>query len=125
MLAVGNFPPADLNIPGLSAGSKQYVRSPWAANALKDIPQNGEVLLIGSGLTSVDQVVALKTEGFAGHIHILSRRGLMPQAHRLPGIVASILERTKSVQHSRPLASCTRTSSGSVKIRRRLAGGDR
>ena len=74
VLAVGNFPPADLNIPGLSAGSKQYVQSPWAADALQDIPQNGEVLLIGSGLTSVDLAVALKAEGFAGHIHILSRR---------------------------------------------------
>jgi uncharacterized NAD(P)/FAD-binding protein YdhS len=38
--------------------------------------------LIGSGLTSVDVAVALKSEGFAGHIHILSRHGLMPRIHR-------------------------------------------
>jgi len=82
VLAVGNFPPAKLNIPGLSEDSERYVPSPWSAAALDDIPETENVLLIGSGLTSVDVAVALKTEGFAGHIHILSRRGLMPRIHR-------------------------------------------
>jgi uncharacterized NAD(P)/FAD-binding protein YdhS len=82
VLAPGNFPPANLNIPGLSDLSKRYVRSACSAEALRDIPSNGEVLLIGSGLTSIDVAVALKSEGFAGHIHILSRRGLIPQPHR-------------------------------------------
>jgi uncharacterized NAD(P)/FAD-binding protein YdhS len=85
VLAVGNFPPANLKIPGLSAGSSRYVRSPWSATALHEIPKNGAVLLIGSGLTSVDLAVALKSEGFAGHIHILSRRGLMPLTQRPTG----------------------------------------
>jgi uncharacterized NAD(P)/FAD-binding protein YdhS len=83
VLAVGNFPPADLKIPGLSRESHRYIRSPWSASALDDFPGNANVLLIGSGLTSVDVAVALKYEGFGGHIHILSRRGLMPQTHRL------------------------------------------
>jgi uncharacterized NAD(P)/FAD-binding protein YdhS len=82
VLAMGNFPPANLNIPGLSANSERYVPSPWSAAALDGIPKDGNVLLIGSGLTSVDVAVALKTEGFAGHIHILSRRGLLPRIHR-------------------------------------------
>jgi uncharacterized NAD(P)/FAD-binding protein YdhS len=82
VLAVGNFPPANLNVPGLSEDGGRYVPSPWPADALAGIPKSGNVLLIGSGLTSVDVAVALKTEGFAGHIHILSRRGLMPRVHR-------------------------------------------
>jgi uncharacterized NAD(P)/FAD-binding protein YdhS len=81
VLAVGNFPPANLNIPCLSQQSRRYVPSPWSAAPLDGIAKNGNVLLIGSGLTSVDVAVALKTEGFAGHIHILSRRGLMPRIH--------------------------------------------
>jgi uncharacterized NAD(P)/FAD-binding protein YdhS len=85
VLSAGNFPPANLNIPGLCADSRRYARSPWSATALRAIPKNGNVLLIGSGLTSVDLAVALKSEGFAGHIHILSRRGLMPQTHRRTG----------------------------------------
>ena len=82
VLAAGNFPPANLKIPGLSADSQRYVRSPWSEAALREIPSTGSVLLIGSGLTSVDLAVSLKSENFAGHIHILSRRGLMPQTHR-------------------------------------------
>ncbi len=82
VLALGNFPPANLNLPGLGGNSPRYVRSPWSPDALRDIPKNGNVLLIGSGLTSVDLAAALKSEGFTGHIHILSRRGLMPQVHR-------------------------------------------
>jgi uncharacterized NAD(P)/FAD-binding protein YdhS len=82
VLALGNFPPANLNIPGLPHDSRQYAPSPWSATALHDIPQNGNVLLIGSGLTSVDVALALKSEGFGGHIHILSRHGLMPRVHR-------------------------------------------
>jgi uncharacterized NAD(P)/FAD-binding protein YdhS len=85
VLAPGNFLPATLKIPGLSESSKRYVSSAWAANALHGIPKNGSVLLIGSGLTSVDVAVALKSEGFAGHIHILSRHGLLPQSHRQTG----------------------------------------
>jgi uncharacterized NAD(P)/FAD-binding protein YdhS len=81
VLAVGNHPPANLNIPGLSKDARRYVCSPWPEGALRDLPKNAEVLLAGSGLTSVDVAVALKSEGFTGHIHFLSRHGLMPQTH--------------------------------------------
>jgi len=82
VLASGNFPPGRLNIPGLSESSERYIPSAWSADALQGIPRNGSVLLVGSGLTSIDVALALKSEGFAGHIHILSRHGLMPQTHR-------------------------------------------
>jgi uncharacterized NAD(P)/FAD-binding protein YdhS len=85
VLALGNFPPGDLKIPGLTGASQRYAPSAWSATALRDIPKDGEVLLIGAGLTSIDAAVALKSEGFAGHIHILSRRGLMPQPSRQTG----------------------------------------
>lgn len=85
VLAAGNFPPANLNIPGLSPQSKRYARSPWTSTVLDDVPKNGSFLLIGSGLTSIDIAVALNSERFTGHIHILSRRGLIPQTHRQIG----------------------------------------
>jgi uncharacterized NAD(P)/FAD-binding protein YdhS len=81
VLAVGNFPPANIKVPGLSDRCARYASYPWSPAALKDIPQNGSVLLIGSGLTSVDVAIALHSDGFAGHIHMLSRRGLLPQPH--------------------------------------------
>jgi uncharacterized NAD(P)/FAD-binding protein YdhS len=45
------------------------------------IPQQGSVLLVGSGLTAVDVVLALRANEFRGAIHILSRHGLLPQKH--------------------------------------------
>jgi uncharacterized NAD(P)/FAD-binding protein YdhS len=85
VLAIGNFPPANLKIHGLSDVSKHYVPFAWSPDALKGIPRDGEVLLVGSGLTSLDLAVGLKSEGFAGRIHILSRRGLLPQRYQQTG----------------------------------------
>ncbi len=85
VLAAGNFPPGNLKIPGLSEHRERYVPSAWAANPWCDIPKNGSVLLIGSGLTSIDVIIALKSKEFTGHIHILSRHGLIPQPHRQTG----------------------------------------
>lgn len=81
VLALGNFPPADLHIPGKTPNSARYISNPWAANVLKDAAEYGSVLLIGSGLTSVDVALELRARGFEGTIHILSRRGLLPQRH--------------------------------------------
>ena len=82
VLATGNNKSTTLKVPGLSASSKRYVSSGWSNHSWKGIPQTGNVLLIGSGLTSVDVAVALRSEGFVGGIHIVSRHGLIPQVHR-------------------------------------------
>jgi len=81
VLALGNFPPADLRIPGKSPSSSRYVANPWAGNANTAATHDKNVLLIGSGLTSVDVTVELRARGFEGTIHMLSRRGLLPQRH--------------------------------------------
>jgi uncharacterized NAD(P)/FAD-binding protein YdhS len=74
VIAVGNFPPADGTVPG-------YVGNPWAEDALDGIVPDRPVLILGTGLTAVDVVLMLQDRGFAGPIHALSRRGLLPQAH--------------------------------------------
>jgi uncharacterized NAD(P)/FAD-binding protein YdhS len=81
VLALGNFPPADLQIPGKTLSSSCYIPNPWSSNVLGHVAENDSVLLIGSGLTSVDVTVELRARGFEGTIHILSRRGLLPQKH--------------------------------------------
>lgn len=81
VLALGNFPPADLHIPGKAPDSARYISNPWFANVPKDAAHGGSVLLIGSGLTSVDVTLELRAQGFEGTIHVLSRRGLLPQRH--------------------------------------------
>jgi uncharacterized NAD(P)/FAD-binding protein YdhS len=82
VLALGNFPPADPNLSGRTEASARYVSNPWAANGLDAARHNEAVLLVGSGLTSVDVAIALRERGFEGKIHMLSRHGLLPQAHK-------------------------------------------
>jgi uncharacterized NAD(P)/FAD-binding protein YdhS len=82
VLAVGNLPPTDLEVDdgGLYA-SALYRRSPWERGALDGIPSNADVVLLGSGLTMVDAALALQRRGHRGHVHALSRHGLLPQVH--------------------------------------------
>jgi uncharacterized NAD(P)/FAD-binding protein YdhS len=81
-LALGNFPPADIALPGKISSSVRFVPNPWSAKTPADVHRDKAVLLIGSGLTSVDTAIGLRACGFEGTIHILSRRGLLPQSHR-------------------------------------------
>jgi uncharacterized NAD(P)/FAD-binding protein YdhS len=81
VLALGNSPPGDLPIPGKPNRSPRYVPDPWSADAMERIPQQGSVLLVGSGLTAVDVVLALRANEYRGAIHILSRHGLLSQRH--------------------------------------------
>ena len=82
VLATGNFPPTTPRIPGLISASSLYVQFAWTASALENLPQEGSVLLLGSGLTSVDMIMALKSKAFRGTIHVLSREGLVPARHQ-------------------------------------------
>lgn len=81
VIATGNYPPSDPKIPGLDRSSPHYIGYPWSPDALNGLSADDSVLLLGSGLTSMDMTVALKAKGIKGPIHILSRRGLIPQLH--------------------------------------------
>ena len=85
VLALGNFPPRDLTLPGWNDLSRRFVPNPWAVSALDEIAPENSVLLIGSGLTSVDVAISLRSRGFLGKMHMLSRHGLLPQTHKPAG----------------------------------------
>ncbi len=82
VIALGSFPPGDPRFPGRTPHSLRYASNPWTSGALRTVAEDGSVLLVGSGLTSVDVAISLRSRGFRGTIHILSRRGLLPQTHR-------------------------------------------
>jgi len=46
------------------------------------VEQNERILILGTGLTMVDYVLSLILAGHEGPIVALSRRGLLPHAHR-------------------------------------------
>jgi len=82
VLAQGNFRAADPPLRGLSLTSSRYKSYAWSPDALKGVENEGSVLLLGTGLTAVDLVMSLQEQGFRGVVHLLSRRGLVPQAHK-------------------------------------------
>ncbi|MGD0214386.1 MAG: FAD/NAD(P)-binding protein [Terriglobales bacterium] len=82
VLATGDLPSASPRMRGRKASAGLYFESPWASDALENLPPGGSVLLVGSGLTSVDLIMALKSKGFHGDIHVLSRQGLFPRPRR-------------------------------------------
>lgn len=81
VLALGNFP-ASLPEPIAVLGdSNPYVKDAWAKDAIADLKPEDAILLVGTGLTMADAVVALHQQGFQGQIHAVSRHGLMPCRH--------------------------------------------
>ncbi len=81
ILAIGNFPPGNPKISGLANPRKKYVPFAWSPATLEGLDPNGSVLLIGSGLTSIDLAIALQARKFQGQIQIISRHGLIPQRY--------------------------------------------
>ncbi|THD44687.1 MAG: hypothetical protein E7774_09785 [Bradyrhizobium sp.] len=55
---------------------------PWTDEAMAGFDPMAPILIVGSGLTMVDMALSLDRHGHRGPIHVLSRRGLLPAAHR-------------------------------------------
>ena len=79
VLAVGNLPPNEP--PGFSADLPGYWRNPWAADVARGPDCDAPVLIIGTGLTMVDVVLALRETGHHGPIAALSHHGRLYQTH--------------------------------------------
>lgn len=80
VLALGNFPPADPPVADSSFyQSRRYLRFLSAPSLLSSLPADEPILIIGSGLTALDAILALDQQGHQGKIYLVSRRGLFPQ----------------------------------------------
>ena len=109
VLAAGNYAPAEPEtLSGLSE-SPRFLRDPWANGAIREISPQDAVLLIGSGLTAIDMALDLHERGHRAKIHMVSRRGLLPQVHRPPG-------------HQRPLPPPPELLQGGCTVRSLLQG---
>lgn len=78
VLATGNARPNDDFLPAELLAFKGYVGDPWRFDYRR---VRGDVLLVGSGLTAMDALVALEGANHRGPIHIVSRRGRFPEVH--------------------------------------------
>jgi uncharacterized NAD(P)/FAD-binding protein YdhS len=77
VLATGNPAPRSVS----AQQSPRILSDPWAPGVLDRIQPDDAVLILGSGLTMVDVVLALQAQGWRGRATALSRRGLLPRAH--------------------------------------------
>ncbi len=62
------------------AGDTSAIRG--GDRGLADVGATDRVLIVGTGLTMMDVALSLDEAGHRGSIHAVSRRGLLPQAHR-------------------------------------------
>lgn len=74
VLAVGNLTSAD-------HATALYRPNAWAPDSLAGLRPDLPVLIMGTGLTTADLVLALHAGGFAGPVIAVSRRGLLPREH--------------------------------------------
>lgn len=56
----------------------------WSDPWLERLAADDDILMLGSGLTMIDQVLSLKARDHQGRIHVISRHGLTPLPHRIP-----------------------------------------
>jgi uncharacterized NAD(P)/FAD-binding protein YdhS len=77
VLATGN--PAPRTTPTGEDG--RIIANPWTPDALTRVRPDDDVLILGTGLTMVDVLLTLSSQGWRGRAMAASRRGLLPRAH--------------------------------------------
>jgi uncharacterized NAD(P)/FAD-binding protein YdhS len=88
VLALGNFPPGETkqNKPGERAW---YMNNPYTPEVHAKLAEPGDILIIGTGLTSLDLLLTLDKTKREGTIHLLARRGRKTPTHWISGGVIS------------------------------------
>ncbi|MGW2133004.1 FAD/NAD(P)-binding protein [Streptomyces coelicoflavus] len=79
VLALGGLGPEHAWAGPALRASGRFVGDPWAPGALDGPAAEGDVLLVGTGLTMVDLAVTLARPGRV--LHAVSRHGLLPREH--------------------------------------------
>lgn len=81
VLATGNEAPAGL--PGCAdlRDHPAWIGNPWQSWEHRLPPAGGTMILLGTGLTTVDAVITLRALGWPGMLHAVSRNGWLPQSH--------------------------------------------
>ena len=82
VLAFGHFSPEDPVAVASIYETETYINNPWDFAALECIPGDAPVALLGTGLTALDVLFRLTSNNDTRKIYLISRRGLVPQAHR-------------------------------------------
>jgi uncharacterized NAD(P)/FAD-binding protein YdhS len=83
VLAIGNPGPQDpVGVPDSLRVSGKYVSNPWVDDPFRGLRGDDSIVVIGTGLTSVDLVVEAQSRKRTGKNTAVSRHGLTPQPHK-------------------------------------------
>jgi uncharacterized NAD(P)/FAD-binding protein YdhS len=69
-------------VPQELKDSGVYVADPWVDGALDEARRDGQVLIVGTGLTMVDVALSLGEVEDGPRVRAVSRHGLVPRRHR-------------------------------------------
>lgn len=89
VLALGHLGIETAWAPEALVRSARFIRDPWAEGALEGLPEDGDALIIGTGLTMVDVFTTVARPDRA--VYAISRHGVLPRRHAddiLPGMEA-------------------------------------
>ncbi len=83
VLATGSVPGTSW-APESLIRSDRFVADPWRPGALEALPEQGDLLLVGTGLTMVDLAISLDREDRT--LQVTSRSDRLPERHVLPTV---------------------------------------
>ncbi len=81
VLATGNEAPAAFPGAAELRDHPAWVGNPWLSWENRLPNYDGEVVVLGTGLTAVDALITLRALGWQGLVHAVSRNGWLPNSH--------------------------------------------
>ena len=82
VLAYGNQAPGPVVVDGADLAQRPgYLGNPWDLAAIRALPGDATVAVVGTGLTAIDTVITLLEEAPRRRAVMVSRHGLLPQQH--------------------------------------------
>ncbi len=104
LLALGNSPPAAIR--GFVGST---IADPWRGDWIERLPQEPNILLVGTGLTMIDIALSIAAARPRARMTALSRHGLLPRPHAT----------TWPARHAAPFPALSALGSGALHTRLR------
>ncbi len=105
VLALGNMPyltPAPLVT---LTNSPDYHENPWCTRIHSELKDGATIAVVGSGLSALDLILDLESQGFRGNYIVVSRHGLLPKAHPVSHRSMTLSDQSIAAMHNGPLSA--------------------
>ena len=111
-----------LSQPIPSEASTAVLHDPWDDVRLSQIDSRDDILIVGTGLTMVDQVLAREAAGHQGATIAVSRHGLLPNVHATPPLPHASLEGVREASSLPDLVRIVRAQAAGCDWRQTIDG---